>query len=117
MDKLHSRFLLFLLLCIPTRFAIAYTAKHANAPTLNRMGLLALLPAFGFWYLFLTNSRKTGAETFGANIWWTLLRPMHGTLYLLFALLAMSNNANAYVPLVIDIILGFVAFVVNHLLL
>ena len=34
------------------------------------MGYLALIPAIGFMYIFLTGSREKGGEVFGARIWW-----------------------------------------------
>jgi hypothetical protein len=36
---------------------------------------LAILPAIGFMYIYLTDSRKTGQEVFGQKIWWNHLQP------------------------------------------
>lgn len=78
------------------------------------MGLLALLPAFGFFYLYFSGTRQTGAEVFGAKIWWNNLRPIHGTLYALFAYNAIIGNPNAYLYLLVDVILGLLAFTANR---
>ena len=116
MTNLHKRFLLFLLLCIPTRFMMAYAAKQASSKTLNLMGWIALLPACGFMYIYLTNSRKTGGETFGEQIWWNSLRPIHSLFYFAFAFLALKDVKFAYKALVLDLILGFVSFTTKHLI-
>ena len=81
------------------------------------MGYLALLPAIGFFYLFLTGSRKTGAEVFGDKIWWNNLRPVHGLMYFLFAYNAITGNSFAWVYLLVDVIIGLVSFLVFHLYL
>ena len=78
MNTIQKRFLLFLIGCIGSRSLLVYLAKTTNKTFLMYMGYLALLPAIGFFYLFLTGTRKTGAEVFGDIIWWNYLRPIHG---------------------------------------
>ena len=79
------------------------------------MGYIALIPAIGFAYIFITGSRKTGAEVFGDKIWWNNLRPVHSLLYFIFAYLAINASTKAYIPLLIDVIIGLVSFLVYHL--
>ena len=38
----------------------------------------------GFAYLYMTDQRSTGMETFGARIWWKKLRIVHSLLYFWF---------------------------------
>ena len=116
MDNLHKRYLLFLVGCIGSRSLLVLLAKTLKTAYLPYMGALALLPAIGFFYIYFTGSRKTGAEVFGHKIWWNDLRPVHGTLYLLFSYLAITKNSNAYIPLLIDVIIGLVAFLNYHFL-
>jgi hypothetical protein len=78
------------------------------------MGYLAILPAIGFFYLFFTGSRKTGAEVFGDKIWWNDLRPIHSLLYFLFAYNAIIGNKLSWIYLLVDVILGLVSFLVFH---
>lgn len=114
MDTLTKRTLLFLIFCIGTRILFAYIAKtYTNY--LPLMGILALLPAIGFFYLFLSGKRKTGGEVFGDKIWWNDLRPAHGTLYLLFAISALMKKSYAWIFLAIDVVLGLSAFTINRL--
>ena len=114
MNTTQKRFLLFLIVCIGTRSLFVYLAKNANKTYLQYMGYLSLLPAIGFFYLFLSGARKTGAEVFGDKIWWNDLRPVHGFLYLLFSYNAINGNLNAWMYLLVDVIIGLVSFLSFH---
>lgn len=115
MNDFQKRILLFLIFCMGMRFFLVFLAKFADKKILRLMGFLTLLPAIGFLYLFFTKKRKTGPETFGAKIWWTNLRPIHGILYLLFAFYAIKSNKNAWIFLLIDVIIGLISFLIFHL--
>jgi len=78
------------------------------------MGYAALLPVFGFSYLFLSGTRKwTGA--FGEKIWWNSLRPVHAILYLLFAILAIQGKREAWIFLLMDVCIGTTGFINVHM--
>lgn len=114
MNELHQRWLLFLIGCIGSRVAFTVWAKTASSSVLTYLGVIALLPAIGFWYLYLTDQRKTGPEVFGGRIWWNTLRPLHGTMYAIFAVLALFGIQQAWMVLAIDVLLGFSAFSYHH---
>ena len=114
MNDLQKRFALFLIGCIGIRSLLVYIAKTTDVKYLQLLGYLAIIPAIGFSYIFLSGSRKTGAEVFGNKIWWNSLRPVHGLLYLCFAYLAICKSNYAYVPLLIDVIVGLLAFLNYH---
>ena len=114
MNNIQKRFLLFLVGCIGTRSLLVYLAKNVNKEALKIMGYLALMPALGFFYIYFTGSRQTGAEVFGEKIWWNHLRPIHGTLYALFALNAIRGNSNAYIYLLVDVLIGLISFLTFH---
>ena len=111
---MQKRFLLFLIGCIGTRTLFVYLAKIASTTYLKYMGYLALLPAIGFFYLFLSGARKTGGEVFGEKIWWNDLRPVHGVMYLLFAYNAINGNDNAWIYLLVDVVIGLISFLTFH---
>jgi hypothetical protein len=113
-SNLQKRFLLFLIGCIGTRLLFVYIAKTVNLTLLKYMGYIALLPAIGFFYIYFTKSRQTGVEVFGDKIWWNDLRPIHGTLYLLFAYHAIRGIRYAWVFLLIDVLFGLTAFLTHH---
>lgn len=114
MNTIQKRFLLFLFGCIGMRSLLVYLAKTTNKIFLMFMGYLALLPAIGFFYLFFSGTRQIGAEVFGNKIWWNNLRPLHGTLYLLFAYNAIIGNTIAWIYLLVDVLLGLTSFLIFH---
>lgn len=114
MNDIQKRFFLFLVLCIGTRSLLVYLAKTVDKQYLQYMGILALIPAIGFITIYLLDLRKTGAEVFGGKIWWNNLRPVHGLLYLTFAILAINKNDYSWIPLLIDVTIGLLAFLHYH---
>lgn len=112
-----QRLLLFLIGCIGTRTALAITAKYASPDILQMMGALALLPAIGFFTIFIFKLRETGAEVFGEKIWWNNLRPVHGIMYLLFAIFAIQKKPFAWMFLAADVVFGLIAYLTHHFLL
>lgn len=115
-NNLQKRLILFLCGCIVVRILLAYTAKIIDMSYLPYMGYTAILPAIGFMYIYLTNSRQTGPEVFGDKIWWNSLRPVHSVLYGLFAYYAINQNPNAWIILAIDVVMGLLSFLNNHFL-
>ena len=114
MNDIQKRFLLFLVGCIGTRSLFVLIAKNASSKYLPLLGYLALLPAIGFLYIYFTGSRKTGAEVFGEKIWWNNLRPLHSLIYFLFAYNAIIGNNNAWMYLLVDVIIGLSSFLIFH---
>jgi len=114
MNTIQKRFLLFLIGCIGSRLLLVYAAKNVSLKYLKYMGYLAFLPVIGFTYIYLTGSRKTGAEVFGDKIWWNNLRPIHGLLYLLFSYNAITGNKNSWIYLFIDVLFGLISFLMHH---
>ena len=114
MNDTQKRFLLFLIGCIGTRSLFVYIAKNIGQKYLPLLGYLALFPAIGFIYIYITGSRKTGAEVFGGKIWWNDLRPLHSLLYFLFAYNAIIGNTKAWMYLLVDVIIGLVSFIIFH---
>ena len=114
MNNILKRFLLYLIACMGSRATFAFIAKKINTNTLPLLGYLALIPALGFTYIYLTGSRQTGGEVFGDKIWWNDLRPIHALLYYLFAFNAIYKNKNSWIFLAIDVIIGFFAFIAYH---
>lgn len=108
------RLLLFLIGCIGARTVLAYTAYKLSKEHLRILGYVALIPAIGFTYIYVTGSRRTGLETFGEKIWWNDLRPLHAALYFVFAYSAITGEEYAWKFLAADVIIGLVAFLYHH---
>lgn len=103
---------LFLIGCVGTRIAIFLLAKYIGEKmnwALPYLGAIALIPAIGFISIFLGNLRKNGTEA-GGRIWWNNMRPIHGVLYLLFALFAIKKKSFSWRVLLIDVLIGLVAW-------
>ena len=114
MNNIQKRFMLFIFGCILVRSLFVIIAKNININYLPYLGYLAILPTIGFFYIYFTDSRKTGAEVFGDKIWWNNLRPIHGLLYGLFAYNAINKNYYSWIYLLIDVILGLFSFLIFH---
>jgi hypothetical protein len=114
MNNLQKRFLMFLIGCIGVRSLFVIIAKYINTKYLKYLGYLALIPAIGFIYIYLTGSRKTGAEVFGEKIWWNNLRPIHSIFYFLFAYNAIKGNKQSWIYLLIDVLIGLTSFLIYH---
>jgi hypothetical protein len=114
MNQLQKRILLFLIGCIGVRSLFVIIAKTINTNYLKYLGYLAVLPAIGFMYIYITGTRDSGPETFGDKIWWNNLRPIHAILYLLFAYNAIIGNKQAWIYLLIDVVFGLISFLLYH---
>ena len=114
MDNKTKRILLFLFGCVVTRLLLVYIAYNYHK-WLPIMGYCALAIGIAFLTIYVTGIRKTGPEVFGDRIWWNSLRPIHGGLYILFGILALSQwYKNAWIVLLADVLIGLVAFLWFH---
>ena len=114
MNPTQTRFLMFLVGCMGTRIPLTLLAKNIDIQYLPVLGYIALLPALGFFYIYVTGSRKTGLEVGGGKIWWNSLRPLHSVLFFLFAYNAITKNISSWKYLALDTSIGLVAFLSHH---
>jgi hypothetical protein len=115
MNTIQKRILIFLFGCITSRLAIVWYVKNCRSCQLVK--LLLIMISFGFGVIYLFDLRKTGLEVFGAKIWWNSLRPIHALLYGLAGYYLGKNNDYAWKILLIDTMIGLVAFLNHHGLL
>jgi hypothetical protein len=108
-----KRLWLFVIFCMGIRALLVLIAKYINTEYLKYAGYLALIPAIGFMVIYLKGVGKTDVGVFGGKIWWNNLRPIHSILYLLFAYSAIMGNTNAWLYLLVDVLIGFIS-VVSH---
>lgn len=107
---------LFIFGCFPARLFIAllaYRVTIVNIDLLPIMGIFGLLIGFGFTYNIIYQ-RKKGA--FGQKVWWQNYRFIHSSLFLIFGILAIQKNVNAYRLLFLDVVLGAIFFVNKRIL-
>ena len=75
----------------------------------------AVYMIIGFIYIYLTGSRKTGAEVFGGKIWWNNLRPLHALNYLLATYMLHKNIKRPEYVILFDTIIGLLKFLIYHI--
>lgn len=108
------RWAAFLFLCIPMRLLLVYIAKFGTHIIKKILALALIFPAIAWLYLFFSNSRLNAFEA-GGNTWWNSIRPIHAILYIIACKLLLQNKSNAFLPLLLDVIIGLIAFFHNHL--
>ena len=114
LNAIKIRFCLFLFGCIGSRLLITIISAFASNWLLVLLGYLALIPVIGWFYIIFIGKRDTGIEVLGDKIWWKTLRPIHMTLWGLFAYFAISGNKHAWKILLADTLFGLSAFLIYH---
>jgi len=87
-------------------------AKKARPGTLKMMGYITMVQGLAMTYMWFTNSRMTGAEA-GGKIWWAKTRIIHGLLYLMFSVQAISGTPKAWTWLAFDVLVGIITWFLN----
>ena len=113
-EKLRYRFFLFIFGCIGSRLAFTIVSAFASNILLKILGIIALIPVFGWLYIMFVEKRDTGLEVFGDKIWWKDLRPLHTLLWATFSYMAINGNRKAWIVLFIDTMIGLSAFLIHH---
>lgn len=114
LTDLQIRVLTFLVGCMGARFSIVYVAKTISPRYLPYLGGLALAICLGLAVIYINGWRKTGVEVRGDRIWWNAMRPIHAALWGVSAVLAFARNRAAWIPLLVDALMGLTAFVAFH---
>jgi hypothetical protein len=112
-----KRIIVFLFGCILARTILVFLAKKLDKKYVKIMGYLALPIGLSFMYLYFIGNARADAqlEWLGdKKIWWNELRPIHGTLYLLFSLYAIQGKDWAWVILLVDVIVGLSSWLIHH---
>jgi hypothetical protein len=113
-NTLKMRFYLFLFGCIGSRLGFTLLSYLVYGKLLTLLGIIALGPVIGWFYIIFIGERDTGLEVFGDKIWWKSLRPIHMLLWLFFAYLAILQNPYAWIILLVDTIFGLTSFLLYH---
>ena len=122
-NNIQRRFILFLVFCIGARSLLAMISKNINPKYLPYMAIITIPIGIGFMYTFFRSEKGTKRQmkTYNGDIWWSNLRIVHSLIYLAFsftALLAINEkyrkDNKAWVFLVVDVLIGLIAFLNYH---
>lgn len=111
--KYNKKIVLFVFGCLLVRLSFVLIAKNINKKMLPLLGKIAIILAIGFLALYFGDLRQKGA--LNQKVWWNNLRPLHSILYFTFAYLALNKNDKAYITLLLDVLIGLLAFINNNL--
>ena len=114
MISYQRRIILFLSACIAARCGLVLLARFGSPRVLTYLAIFALMVSIGLMYQYLVNPKKPGV--FGGQPWWNDLRPVHSLIYLTFAIfvLVLKKPEKAYLMLLLDVLIGFSAFIVHY---
>lgn len=104
------RSLIGLGICVPLRISLSAMVGKQSGSSLQKIGILALLPAVGFAYQFLEGNKTN----FGQVVWWNNTRPFHAMMYFLFAYFALKKNKKAYLILTGDAVFSLLVQLVRN---
>jgi hypothetical protein len=108
---------LFLLGCIPVRLFLSFIAySDINIKNTNfriMLSIITFIIGLSFLVIYAKGWRKIGLETGGKPIWWNDIRPFHGVTYISFSILNILSVKYAWTILLVDVIIGLLAFI-NH---
>tara|TARA_B110000285_G_scaffold108130_1_gene122835 strand:- start:1279 stop:1626 length:348 start_codon:yes stop_codon:yes gene_type:complete len=113
MFSIEKRYISFLLLCIPLRIILAIIPLYLDKKYLQFYGMLISLVMINFFYLYFNNLRLNAPEG-GGTTWWADFRLLHASLYMCAVIYALQRKRTAWVPLVIDVIVGLILFLHRH---
>lgn len=99
------------------RISLVLFAKYINKNYLKYLAIPGLILALSFIYIYIFDLRNIGIEVGNNKIWWNNLRPIHGLLYLIFAIYAYKEKDYSYIPLLLDVILGIISFITFHFII
>ena len=105
--------ILFFTGCLPIRLLLTFLAyislRHDYSSLKCILISITFIIGIGFWIIYMKGWRKKGFETLGQPLWWNHLRPLYGTMYLLFSVFALFGSKNAWMILMLDIMIGIIA--------
>jgi hypothetical protein len=73
------------------------------------IGFIGVMISAMFVFKFITKASSVS----GAYVWWNNWRLVHGITYGAFAILQLLSYKYAYVPILIDTILGIIAYLIH----
>jgi hypothetical protein len=108
-----QRKLAFVLGCMQLRIIIALLPLYISSSSLPYYAVLLTCFGLSFLYLYFANLRLDAIEG-GGITWWANFRILHASLYICAAIYAFQRKRIAFIPLLIDTLIGLMLFLHNH---
>lgn len=119
-----ERIATFLFGCILVRSILVYLAYYLEQTPHKYLQNLLILVCFliGFSMILIyfgigrerADQQLLGWKDSDSKVWWNDLRPLHGFLYILFAVLTALGYNNTWVILLLDTLIGLSAWMLHH---
>ena len=110
----ENRILYFIIGCIGIRIIFAYIPIIIPKLWLPTFGLLTSIIGASFLYLYIFNKRMNAPEG-GGSTGWAKYRLIHGLLYICASIYLFQQQRIAWIPLTMDVVLGFSLFLNQHI--
>ena len=113
--------LLFIVGCLGIRLLYALSAKliieTKDRSNLRFFQISSVVIGVSMLYLYITNSRMNAPESSSGKTWWNSYRPLHAMMHLLFVMLSLFDKTlkYAFIPLLLDVIIGAIIYI-RHIL-
>ena len=105
----------FLFGCMPVRIILTLLPLYISKEWLFYYGFVLGAIALSFLYLYFANMRLNAFEA-GGHTWWANFRILPGFLYLVASIYAFQGLQLAWLPLLVDSLLGLGLFGEERLL-
>ena len=119
----QERILTFLFGCILLRSIFVYLAyffKNKHEYFLYLLAIVCFFIGLSMILIYFGVGRESAdKQLLGWNdddsvLWWNDLRPIHGSLFILFAILTALNYDNTWIILLVDTLIGISAWIIHH---
>ena len=113
----NKRIIIFLFGCIGIRLLLVLLAKYIDTKYLPYMGIIALLIACSFLYLYFFGNKTADSQLQWLGdkmIWWNQLRIVHAMIFILFAIYSIQKKSYAWILLLIDVFIGLSAWLLHN---
>lgn len=118
-----ERIATFLVLCIGTRLSLALLAYWIENNKYNNLriliGIVGLVIALSFLLIYFFGSETADRQLEiwkddDTKLWWNQFRIVHGILYFLFAIFALTLTEGSYIFLGMDVTLGLILWLLHQ---
>ena len=119
----NERIATFLVACIGIRLSFAILAYWIEKNEYNNLriliGIVGLVMSLSFLFIYFFGSETADRQLEvwkdeDRKVWWNKFRIIHGILYFLFAIFALTLTEGSYIFLGVDVTLGLILWLLHQ---